>query len=178
MGRSSYKFFEEDYPYFITSTLNYGIPLFSDQRIARIVLNSIQFIQDHKKAKVYAYVIMENHIHMIFMSEKPSNVMKSFKSFTARKIINSLDERKRRIYLGRLRFHKKFHKKKSTYQVWEEGVHPIQIDNPDSMERIINYIHYNPVKAGYVDKPTEWRYSSARNYSNQVGLIKVTLYGG
>jgi hypothetical protein len=30
----------------------------------------------------------------------------------------------------------------------------------------IEYIHYNPVKRGYVDEPEYWRYSSARNYLN------------
>jgi hypothetical protein len=37
----------------------------------------------------------------------------------------------------------------------------------------LDYIHQNPVKRGYVDSPEHWRYSSARNYAGQVGLIEV-----
>ena len=32
---------------------------------------------------------------------------------------------------------------------------------------------YNPVKRGYVDEPAHWRYSSARNYQGQAGLIPI-----
>ncbi|MEZ4867193.1 MAG: hypothetical protein R3C14_38070 [Caldilineaceae bacterium] len=37
----------------------------------------------------------------------------------------------------------------------------------------IEYIHNHPVQRGYVELPTHWRYSSARNYAGQEGLIPV-----
>lgn len=37
----------------------------------------------------------------------------------------------------------------------------------------INYVHFNPVKRGYVDKPEDWRYSSARDYLGDLGLIQI-----
>jgi hypothetical protein len=37
----------------------------------------------------------------------------------------------------------------------------------------IEYIQMNPVKRGYVDDPLHWRWSSARNYARQAGLIEV-----
>jgi hypothetical protein len=40
----------------------------------------------------------------------------------------------------------------------------------------INYIHQNPVKRGYVDDPTHWRYSSAKDYEEMEGLIKVERF--
>ena len=41
------------------------------------------------------------------------------------------------------------------------------------MEQKLEYIHWNPVKRGYVDDPTHWRYSSARNYAGMPSLISV-----
>lgn len=41
------------------------------------------------------------------------------------------------------------------------------------MEQKIEYIHFSPVKRGYVDDPLHWRYSSARNYAGQTSLIDV-----
>lgn len=41
----------------------------------------------------------------------------------------------------------------------------------------VEYIHYNPVKAGFVDSPRDWRYLSARNYAEQEGLIPVQRFG-
>jgi len=60
-----------------------------------------------------------------------------------------------------------------TYQVWEEGNHPQIIESEVVMRQKLDYTHHNPVKRGYVDQPEHWRYSSARNYAGQDGLIEV-----
>ncbi len=39
----------------------------------------------------------------------------------------------------------------------------------------LEYMHYNPVKRGYVDDPMHWRYSSTRNYAEQEGLLEVCM---
>jgi len=39
----------------------------------------------------------------------------------------------------------------------------------------IEYVHQNPVRRDYVDEPTHWRYSSARNYAGEPGLVPVTI---
>jgi len=41
------------------------------------------------------------------------------------------------------------------------------------MRQKLDYIHYNPVKRGYVDLPEHWRYSSACDYIGQKGLVEV-----
>ncbi|MBO6524824.1 MAG: hypothetical protein JJ971_13415 [Balneolaceae bacterium] len=46
------------------------------------------------------------------------------------------------------------------------------------MSQKLEYIHYNPVKAGFVDKAEHWRCSSARNYLGIDGIIPVTLFDG
>ena len=68
--------------------------------------------------------------------------------------------------------HKLAHKVDSDYQVWQEGSQPKQIGNADVMLQKLDYMHYNPVKRGYVDEPADWRYSSA-NYAGRPGLIDV-----
>jgi len=72
-----------------------------------------------------------------------------------------------------LEFFKRAHKQNTTYQVWEEGNHPQIIESETVMLQKLDYIHWNPVKRGYVDQPEQWRYSSARNYAGQPGLIEV-----
>ncbi len=75
--------------------------------------------------------------------------------------------------LDQLAFYKKAHKNDRAYQFWQEGVHPEWIQNDTMMRQKIDFIHLNPVARGYVDKPEHWRYSSARNYLGQEGLIEV-----
>jgi GDP-D-mannose dehydratase len=40
----------------------------------------------------------------------------------------------------------------------------------------IKYIHQNPVKRGYVDEERDWRYSSARDYVGEKGLIEIERF--
>ena len=75
--------------------------------------------------------------------------------------------------LKQLAFFKKPHKDQQTHQVWQEGIHPKLILNERMLEKTIQYVHYNPVKRGYVDAPEHWRYSSARDYVGVKGLVDI-----
>jgi len=99
--------------------------------------------------------------------------MQAFKSFTAREIIGLTRQEGREWLLSQFAFHKSRHKKQSAYQVWQEGSHPQMIVSEDMLRQKIDYIHYNPVKAGLVDKPEDWPYSSARDYLGLKGLLEI-----
>jgi hypothetical protein len=99
--------------------------------------------------------------------------MQRFKSFTARNLVALRQGRSAQVLLRQLRAHKLRHKTQSTHQVWQEGSQPKQVQNDDMMRQKLTYIHENPVKRGYVEEPAHWRYSSARNYAGQPGLIEV-----
>ena len=175
MGRSRYKIHETHYPYFITSSCSHGISLFADPEISTIVLDSFVYIQHEFNVNLYAYVLMHNHFHCIIESDDISAVVKKFKSFTARRIIDHLQSQNRTLLLKRLRIGTS-ESGEDTYKVWQEGFHPKQINDASVMIQKINYIHYNPVKAGFVDAVIDWRYSSARNYEHLESLIPVTIF--
>ena len=118
-------------------------------------------------------MILENHLHLIATSSQLSKDMARFKSFTARQIINFLKERKAERVLSQLGYYKLRHKLDRDYQLWQEGSHPQQILDVEMMRQKVGYIHYNPVRRGFVDEMVHWRYSSARNYMGQEGLIAV-----
>lgn len=61
------------------------------------------------------------------------------------------------------------------FQLWQQDNHPIELFNSKVIHQKLDYIHNNPVKAGIVDKPEDYLYSSARNYMNLPGLIDVIL---
>ena len=52
---------------------------------------------------------------------------------------------------------------------------PELIQGEKMMIQKLEYMHYNPAKRGYVDDPIHWRYSSARNYAEQEGLLEVCM---
>ena len=151
------------------------IPLFMNPEIVSILFQSLRFDQSNRQLILYAFVIMENHLHLIASAPELSKIMKEFKSFTARSIIDYLEEQKSFDLLEKLRRAKLPYKTQSDYQVWQEGSHPQEIHSDEMMRQKIEYIHNNPVRRGYVDEPKYWRYSSARNYEGFDGLIEVCM---
>jgi putative transposase len=176
MTRSRYKILAEDScPYFITTSTVNWLPLFSSQDIASILFDSLRYLVECQRITLFAYVIMENHLHLIAAAGDLSAEIAKLKSFTARKSIDYYLEHDNQFILDQLAFYKLQHKADRSYQFWQEGSHPQRIDTESMMNQKIAYIHNNPVRRGYVDLPEHWRYSSARNHSGLEGLVPVTM---
>ena len=173
MSRSRYRIWERGQPHFLTCTVVEWLPVFSRPEAAEIVLNSWRFLQAHNRLTLYGYVIMENHLHLVASAPDLVAEMQAFKSFTARQIIDFLESRADRRMLQMLEWYKARHKGQSRYQLWQEGSHPQMIQGEEMLLQKLEYMHNNPVRRGYVDDPAHWRYSSARNYLGQPGLIEV-----
>lgn len=173
MGRSRYKIFESTHPHFVTCTVLHWIPIFTRTEITNIIYESLKYLQKTDNLKIYAYVILENHLHLIVSSDDLGKTMESFKKYTARCIIDLLRSKNVTTILDQLVFYKKAHKSNRTYQLWQEGIAPKLIQSEQMMIERISYIHNNPVKRGYIDDPIHWRYSSAKNYAEQKGLIEI-----
>jgi len=157
----------------LTSTIVHWIPLFTRPASVQIVLDSFMYLQQECDVKIFAYVILENHLHWVAQSDQLNKDVARFKSYTARRLIDYLKAEKQDKLIEQLGFYKKSHKVDRDYQVWEEGSHAQLIQNELILRQKVDYIHFNPVKRGYVDQPEHWRYSSARNYAGHEGLIDV-----
>ncbi|MEA2016859.1 MAG: transposase [Campylobacterota bacterium] len=173
MGRSRYKIYEETRPHFMTCTILHWIPIFTRTQTTDIIFDSLKYLQETDNFKLYAYVILENHLHLIASSDDIGKSMRKFKSFTAKEILKLLKDNNIKTILDQLAFYKKAHKKETTYQLWQEGIQPKLIKNEKMMIDRIHYIHNNPVKRGYIEDAKYWRYSSARDYEDIMGLIEI-----
>ena len=173
MGRDRYRILDPSAPHFLTCTVLQWLPLFAQPANARILLDSLDYLQREGGLTLYGYVILENHCHLLGCSPDIGKTMASFKSYTAGAIVKRLTERHSPV-LDLLAFHKARHKTDREHQVWQEGSHPEQIAGEAMMLQKLEYIHGNPVARGYVDDAVHWRYSSARNYAGMAGLIGVT----
>ena len=162
--RDRYKIIEKGSVYFITSTIVEWLPVFTSDKYFNVIINSLKYCIDQKSLKLYAYVILDNHLHMIASALELGDVMKSVKNYSAKLIINQLKQDHKDWLLNQLAYRKKAYKKTSTHQVWQEGVHPVLISSPDIFRQKVEYIHHNPVRRGLIDRPEYWRYGSARNY--------------
>ena len=173
MGRSRYKITEPGRPHFLTNTILNWIPVFTRPDAVQIILDSFCYLQENRGVKLYGYVILENHLHWIARSEDLNADVAKFKSYTANRLVNYLKEAGQYKILEQFNFYMKAHKSDRDHQVWEEGSHAQLMQNEQMLRQKLDYIHHNPVKRGYVDKAEHWRYSSARNYCGDKGLIDV-----
>ncbi|HSF56283.1 MAG TPA: hypothetical protein VLA71_21175, partial [Algoriphagus sp.] len=73
-------------------------------------------------------------------------------------------------------YHAEFNKRSGDLQFWTHENHAIELLKPEMIVSRMTYIHENPVRAGIVEKPEDYLYSSARNYSGIIGLIDVDYW--
>jgi len=61
-------------------------------------------------------------------------------------------------------------------QFWQNGYHPVELSNVALIEQRLEYVHNNPVRAGFVLSAEEYKYSSARNYAGGIDcMMDVTF---
>ena len=51
---------------------------------------------------------------------------------------------------------------------------PTEIKDQEMFDKILDYIHQNPVVAGFVIRPEEWKYSSAIDFCGGKGLVELS----
>ena len=132
---------------------------------------------ENQRLTLHSWVIMENHIHLIVSALNLSKEIHDLKSFTARRIIDFLEENHFTSLLQQFRIFKKEYKIYQQYQFWEEGSHPEMIFDMEMLTQKLEYIHYNPVRRGYVEDPSHWRYSNYINYHGGGGLLPIEIIG-
>jgi putative transposase len=175
--RSRFKAPDYESTCFITSTIIDWIPIFKEKKYFDILIESIKYNQSTKNLKVFAYVILDNHFHMICRSEKISNVIRSIKSYSAKKIIEQLKCDGKYSLLKMFEEKKRKDKNVCKYQIWQEGFMPKEIADEKMFYQKMHYVHLNPVKAGIVGNPQDYVYSSAYDfYWGKVGKIKLDYF--
>jgi putative transposase len=175
LTRTRYRILDPTRPYFLTDSIVAWLPLFSHPALAEIVLNSWRYLQSEGRITLYAYVIMENHVHWIAQGDDLSGAIQSFKSFTAKEMIAALEKATAWTLLQELEYYKLRHKLACRYQVWQEGSHPQEVADEPMMRQKLDYTRNNPVRRGWVLEPEHWRRSSARNYAGMPGELEITM---
>jgi putative transposase len=134
----------------------YGRCLLGEERAAAIVENTLLHY-DGTRYALLAWVIMPNHVHVIVetLSTTPlARVLQNWKGYAARQV---------NLLLG------------TSGTVWHREYYDRYIRDETHLENAVLYVHNNPVKAGLVDTPAEWRYGSARRVATVDSTYHVTF---
>ena len=166
--------YAEYWPQFYTATILQWKPLFSQDKYKQKIIESLQFLVANKRITLYSFVIMSNHVHLIWQAlpgNSPQKVQASFMKFTAKEI--KLDLQKNHpLVLEKF----KVNAADREYQFWERN--PLSIElytNPVFMQKL-EYIHLNPVKAGLCKLPEEYFYSSAKFYHTGIDEFEMLTH--
>lgn len=177
---TKYKIYHPDAVYFITFSTVQCIDIFTRDCYREIVSESLDYCLASKGLIIYAWVLMTNHVHLICRSNIDSNlndILRDLKKFTAVQIIRELtgnyQERRKSWLQWPLRSSASESSSNKNYQVWQHDNHPIELDTTFLAEQKINYIHHNPVRAGFVISAEAWQYSSARDYAGEKGFVNI-----
>jgi len=108
-----------------------------------------------------------------------SDVLRDFKSYTSRAVRNVLQnkevpESRREWLLWMFERAGKKNKRNNGYQFWQQHNYPIELSTNEMIDQRLDYVHNNPVEAGFVDKVEDWVWSSARQYAGESGDIQLT----
>ncbi|PQJ12710.1 transposase [Flavipsychrobacter stenotrophus] len=169
--------------YFITPTIVDWVDIYSRKVYRDIVIDSLNHCIADKGLVVYGYVVMTNHMHMIVRGKDGniSGILRDFKKYTAYKMLTAIKEEpesRREWLLHRFEWNASTNERSSNYQVWMHDNHAEGVYSEDFFNQKLNYIHNNPVRAGWVEHPEEYVFSSAKALLQQVpGLVAVTPWG-
>ena len=61
------------------------------------------------------------------------------------------------------------------FQFWQQDNHPIEVYSNKVINEKMNYIHNNPVTAEIVSCAEHYSYSSARDYAEEKGFVRIEL---
>jgi putative transposase len=162
------------WPQFYTATILEWKPLLKPAKYKDVIIQSLQYLTTNKKIALYAFVIMDNHIHLIWQAvgdKTPVQLQHSFMKYTAQQIKFDLVQN-HPLVLDKF----SVNAKDRTYQFWERNSLGIELYLHYVFMQKIEYIHWNPVKAGLCSLPEDYYYSSARFYHTGIDEFNMLTH--
>jgi REP element-mobilizing transposase RayT len=174
-----YQIYDQNKLYYLTFQIVQWIDVFTRNEYKQIIVNSFDYCRQHKGLELYAYVIMTNHLHLIVRAKEPfhlSDIIRDFKKFTANQLLPLMQqptESRSDWMMKRFEFSAKLNARNRVNQMWTHENHAIELFTPKFTQQKLDCIHNNPVRAGIVEKPEDYLYSSARNYAGLKAMCAI-----
>ena len=169
MGRRGRTDFKDENYFFVTTTIVNHARAFICEPCCTALINNIKYYQAKYKFSILAYIIMPPHFHWILEinPEKGtiSDIMRDIKKHSAWDIMEILEKLNDNELIKLISQSAESYKDQKR-KLWEKRFDDEVIRNQKMFFNKLYYIHNNPIKAGLVNLPEEYKYSSAKNYVN------------
>ncbi|GAB2576992.1 transposase [Spirosoma areae] len=154
--------------YFWTNTIHNWKRLLTPEKYKQIIINCWQELVNRGRIAVYAFVIMPNHLHIVWEMLEPNGKEMphaSFNKFTAHQFLTDL-----KTYHPHVLTYFEVNNDQRQYRFWQRDALAVRMDNQDKLLQKIDYIHNNPLQERWslATRPEEYRWSSAQFYETGV----------
>jgi len=139
--------------HFITFSCFHRFPLLESPAACETFETVLEQTRARHQARVYAYVLMPEHIHLL-VNEPPRILLAQFL-----KVVKQMTSRRLR---------------GSREKFWQDRYYDSNVHGERTGSAVIRYIHRNPVERGLVAKPEQWPWSSFRHYATGMnGTVEI-----
>jgi len=150
--------------YFWTATIQHWKPILETDKRKEIIIKSLQWIKENELAHIYAYVIMPNHVHLIWQTmqkDRKESVQGTLLKHTAHMLKKDIVE-----YEPELLSNFKVLAANKQYQIWQRDPLAIQLFTRAVAYQKLLYIHKNPLAKKWNLAPdyVSYKFSSAAFY--------------
>ena len=138
-------YFEKGHVFHITTRTKGQVHAFATDASKRIVIASLSFYRQRGDWRLFGFVIMGNHVHLVAQQTSVglSSVVGNFKKWVWTRLAPADHD-----------------------NLWERRFDDNAITHPRELQDVIQYVHNNPVRAGIVGRQEDYFWSSARNYAD------------
>ena len=154
----------ENYNQFFTATILEWKPLLKQDKYKQVIMDSLSFLVRKERIKLFGFVVMPNHIHLIWRVHdllKPQDVQRDFLKYTAMEIKRDLRVNHPAV-LERFRVDARDRQ----YQIWERNPLSVNLYSREVLIQKLDYIHNNPMQHKWqlCSMPETYKFSSAQFY--------------
>jgi putative transposase len=139
--------------HFVTFSCYHRRPMLTTATSRRLFESSLERARRSFRLRVYGYVVMPEHIHLLVSEPQRgtlADALKSLKQGISRRLIADAEH------------------------FWQKRYYDFNIRNHPQFLEKLRYIHRNPVKRGLCERPEDWEWSSFRHYATGCeGLIEI-----
>jgi putative transposase len=161
--------------YFVTASVVEWKHLFRKPEYAKIILNSLEWLQQQNRISLFAFVLMPSHLHAILKPEKDTigEILQQFGSFTAHEILKRLREDNK---IDLQAFQKNKRDSRHEHSIWQD-IQAKNIYSEGFLWQKMEYIHQNPTVKDWklAGNRADYLYSSAGYYDyGRKPVIEIT----
>ncbi|MDY6875006.1 MAG: transposase [Chloroflexota bacterium] len=170
------RFHIEGHVYYITTVVYNRLPIFTKSAYVIPLIDSLNFYRYQHRFRLLGYCIMPDHLYLIiwlYGESTVSEIMHDYKRFISGRLARQAKVEGNQAWLDAFRAAGE-ETGRGEHKVWQDSFWDKIIYNERTLRQKLNYIHRNPLRAGLVECPEDYPYSSYRDYvlGNQT-LIEV-----